>query len=275
MTLSTPLSRRLRRCAALAPALAPALAVLVHGAAVAAAPAAEARAQTLIDLNPILSGYEIQVRASDAGLRLEGTVADAAEQALAAALTALVADGAEIDNALGLDADLPDAPGPLFVADEDATIATRLQQTLRWQKDTAGLGIEVEVNRGEVRLNGEVGTTATKDRVAALAATTEGVDAVFNYISVDPADIPAIREQQARLADVERADAWIASRLRRLLQFDTTVNAHSIEVEARDGTAILSGAVTSSAERSVAEGLAANLPGVREVDSRLVIERPR
>lgn len=199
-----------------------ALALLAHGAAVAAEPGTETRAQTLIDLNPILSGYEIQVRAGDAGLRLEGSVADAAEQQLAEALTALVAGGAEIENALDLEADLPDAPEPLFVSDEDATIATRLRQTLRWQKDTAGLDIEVEVNRGEVRLNGEVGTTATKDRVAALAATTEGVDAVFNYISVDPADIPAIREQQAKLADVKRADVWIASRLRRLLQFDTT-----------------------------------------------------
>ncbi|WP_295881564.1 BON domain-containing protein [uncultured Thiohalocapsa sp.] len=265
------LAHRLRRCTthALAAAL-----VLQCAAAVAASGAAT-RAQTLIDLNPILSGYAIQVRPSDTGLRLEGSVADAAEQQLAQALAVLVADGAEIDNALGLDAELPDTPGPLFGADEDATIATRLRQTLDWQKDTAGLGIELEVNRGEVRLNGQVGTTGTKDRVAALAATTEGVDAVFNYISVDPANIPAIREQQAQLADAERADAWIASRLRRLLQFDTTVNAHSIEVEARDGTAILSGAVTSSAERNVAEGLAANLPGVREVDSRLVIERPR
>jgi osmotically-inducible protein OsmY len=270
MTHFRPLSR-LRRCTIQAMALA----LLANSAAAAAAPGSEARAQTLIDLNPVLSGYDIRVRASDAGLRLEGSVADVAERQLAEALTALVAGGAEIQNALGLEADLPDAPGPLFVADEDATIATRLRQTLRWQKDTAGLGIEVEVNRGEVRLNGQVGTTATKDRVATLAATTEGVDAVFNYISVDPANIPAIRERQARVADVEHADAWIASRLRRLLQFDTTVNAHTIEVEARDGTAILSGAVTSSAERNVAEGLATNLPGVREVDSRLVIERPR
>jgi len=235
----------------------------------------QARAQTLIDVNPLLSGHEIRVAAADSGLRLEGSVADTAEQRLAEALTALVAEGAEIDNALTVGADLPDSSGSLFQEDEDQTTAARLRQTLSWQQDTAGLDIELEVNRGEVRLNGEVGTTATKDRIASLAATTEGVDAVFNYISVDPANIPAIRELQAELERADRPDAWIASRVRRLLQFDTTVNAHSIEVDARDGTAILSGAVTSSAERKVAEDLAATVPGVRDLDSRLVIERPR
>jgi hyperosmotically inducible protein len=186
-----------------------------------------------------------------------------------------VADGAAVENALTLAADLPDAPGTLFGEDEDETTAARLRQTYSWQKDTAGLGIDVEVNRGEVRLNGEVGSSATKDRIAALAATTEGVAEVFNYISVDPARIPDIRERQAKLDGVQRTDAWIASRLRRLLQFDTTVNAHSIEVEARDGTAILTGTVTSSAERTVAEARAAQVPGVRDLESRLVIEAPR
>ena len=40
------------------------------------------------------------------------------------------------------------------------------------------------------------------------------------------------------------------------------------------GKVILSGTVTSSAERSVAESLAERVPGVAAVDSRLIIERP-
>jgi len=237
--------------------------------------AADIRAQTLIETNSLLSGYDIRVVGGDGRLRLEGAVGDPADRRLAEALTARVADGAEVVNELSLEAELPDAPGSLYVAEQDLTTAARLRQTLRWQKDTAGLGIELEVNRGAVRLNGEAGTTATKDRVAALAATTEGVDEVFNYISVDPGQIPAIRERQAELAAEEHPDAWIASRLRRLLTFDTTVNAHSIEVEVRDGTVILSGSVASSAERKVAEALAADMLGVGDVDSRLIIERPR
>ena len=83
------------------------------------------------------------------------------------------------------------------------------------------------------------------------------------------------RDRQAEFAGVHHSDRWISSRLLRLLRFDTTVNAHSIAVKALTGKVILSGAVTSSAERSVAETLARRLPGVTEVDSRLIIERPR
>ncbi|MCG6940937.1 MAG: BON domain-containing protein [Thiohalocapsa sp.] len=232
------------------------------------------RAQTLIDVNPLLSGYEIRVTRADGRLRLEGAVADESDRGLAAALVALAADGAEVDNALRLDAPLPDAPGHLFTGEEDLTTAARLRQILSWQKDAAGLDVEVNVDGGAAHLSGNVGTTSERDRIAALAATTEGVDQVFNYISVDPELIAAIRDRQAAIAKARHSDAWIANRLRRLLQFNTTVNAHSIEVEARDGTLVLSGTVTSSAERSVAEALAEQVPGVTEVDSQLIIERP-
>jgi osmotically-inducible protein OsmY len=247
----------------------------VPAIAVAAQPDAVVRAQTLIDVNPLLSGYGLRVVSGDGPLRLEGSVADASDRALAAALATLVAEGAGIDNALDLDGTVPKAPGGLFGDDEDLTIAARLRQTLKWQTDTAGLDIEVDVDGGAVHLNGNVGTTAEKDRVVALAGTTEGVDRVFSYISVDPDLIPAIRDRQAELAGVHHSDRWISSRLLRLLRYDTTVNAHSIEVEALEGKVILSGTVTSSAERSVAEALAGRVPGVTAVDSRLIIDRPR
>jgi osmotically-inducible protein OsmY len=244
-------------------------------AAVGAQPDAAVRAQTLIDVNPLLSGYGIRVVGGDGPLRLEGSVADASDRDLAAALAALVADGAGIDNALGLEAAVPKARGGLFADDEDLTTTARLRQALKWQTDTAALDIDVDVDGGAVHLNGNVGTTAEKDRVVALAATTDGVDRVFSYISVDPDLIPAIRDRQAELARVHRSDSWISSRLRRLLRFDTTVNAHSIEIEALEGKVFLSGTVTSSAERSVAETLSGRVLSVTAVDSRLIIERPR
>jgi len=244
-------------------------------AALPAQPDATVRAQTLINVNPLLSGYGIRVVGGDGRLRLEGSVADASERELVAALAALVADGAGIDNALDLEAVVPKAPGRLFGDDEDLTTAARLRQALKWQTDTAGLDIDVDVDGGAVHLSGNVGTTAEKNRVVALAATTEGVDRAFSYISVDPDLIPAIRGRQAELAGVHHSDRWISRRLLRLLRFNTTVNAHSIEVESLEGKVILSGAVTSSAERSVAESLAGRVPGVTAVDSRLIIDRPR
>jgi osmotically-inducible protein OsmY len=236
--------------------------------------AAATKAQTLIDLSPLLNGYDIRVLDGDGRLRLEGAVADASERELAAALAAVATDGAEVDNALRAGVSLPETSGELFSTSQDLTTAARLRQRLRWQRNTAPLDIEIDVEAGAVHLNGTVGTTTERERIATLAATTEGVQEVFDYISVDPERIPAIRERQAAAAATRHPDAWIASRLRRLLQFDTTVNADRIEVDARNGTAVLSGTVTSSAERKVAETLAEQLPGVTGVDSRLIIEEP-
>jgi osmotically-inducible protein OsmY len=105
------------------------------------------------------------------------------------------------------------------------------------------------------------GSSSQSARVTPLAATTEGVDRVFSYISVDPDLIPADRPRKDEFAGAHHADRWISSRLLRLLRFDTTVNAHSIEVEALEAKAILSGTVTSSAERSVAGTTAAQIAG--------------
>ena len=85
-------------------------------------------------------------------------------------------------------------------------------------------------------------------------------------------DFHRTQENMRAICDAKKR---IGSRVLRLLRFDTTVNAHSIEVETLEGKVILSGTVTSSAERNVAETLAGRVPGVTAVDSRLIIERPR
>lgn len=232
-----------------------------------------AKAQVLIDMNPLLAGYAIEVRASDGELRLEGAVANEIEANLATELARLMAGSGEVESALSLEAPMPKANSGLITEVQDRTTAARLQQRLRWQVSNIPMDVQVEVERGVVRLNGQVGTSATKDRMAAMAESTEGVNEVFNYISVDPGLIADERKQQGRAEQMERDDDWISSRLRALLQSDTTVNDRSIEIKVSEGVVTLSGSVTSAAERSVAEGIAGDIPGVREVDSRLIIER--
>ncbi|MFP4077474.1 MAG: BON domain-containing protein [Halochromatium sp.] len=234
-----------------------------------------AKAQVLIDMNPLLSGYAIEVRASDAGLRLEGAVANEIEATLATQLARLLADeGTEVESALILEAPMPESISSGLITEvQDRTTAARLQQRLRWQVRNIPLDVRVEVDRNVVRLHGQVGASATKDRIAAMAESTEGVNEVFNYISIDPDLIADEREQHGRAERLERSDRWISSRLRALLQADTTVNDRAIEIKVRDGEVTLSGSVSSSAERSVAETIAGDMPGAREVDSRLIIER--
>jgi osmotically-inducible protein OsmY len=233
-----------------------------------------AKVQVLIDVNPLLGGYSIRARPTERGVRLEGAIANAIEADLAEDLARLmVGDAAEVESALSLDAPMPEVESGLIVRLQDRTTAARLRQRLRWQVSNLPLDVQAEVERGVVRLNGQVGAAATKDRIAAMAESTEGVGEVFNYISVDPSLIAAEREEQGRAGQLTRDDAWIKSRLRALLKSDTTVNDRAIEIKVQDAVVMLSGSVTSSAERNVAETIAGDVPGVREVDSRLIIER--
>lgn len=176
-----------------------------------AAPAERAaKAQVLIDMNPLLGGYRIEVQASDAGLRLEGAVANEIEATLATQLARLIAgEDTEVESALDLEAPMPEANSGLITEVQDRTTAARLQQRLRWQVRNIPLDVR---------------------------------------------------------AEVDREDDWIRGRLRALLQSDTTVNARSIEIKVREAVVTLSGSVTSSVERSVAETIAGNVPGVREID---------
>lgn len=232
------------------------------------------QAQMLMRINPLLDGYEIRVIPFPDKWRLEGAVANAIEADLARELAKLMAtDETKIVDALERDAAMAADERTLRDDIRDRTTAARLRQRLRWQTRNSPLDVSVEVDKGMVRLHGQVGTTATKDRLAAMAASTIGVDEVFSYMSVDPALIPKEREAQRRAETENAEDAWIQARLRRLLASDTRVNARAIDMAVENGRVTLSGSVSSVAERNVAETLAEYTPGVRELDSRLVIDR--
>ncbi len=233
-----------------------------------------AKVETIIALNQHLSGYAIQILSQDGRLRIEGSVPSVIERTLAEDLANLVANGVPVDNALELDATFAASPGPLTARVEDLDVATRIRERLEWQISTSGLEVSVEIDGGIARLQGRVGSTGASDRVATLVRTTEGVREVFNYINVDPDVLTEERERQAAVAEVQRSDTWIANRLEAVLRYDTTVNASSMQVSSTDGVVLLRGTVTSLAERQVAEALAGDILGVREVESLLSFERP-
>ncbi|MEY6433233.1 BON domain-containing protein [Thioalkalicoccus limnaeus] len=236
--------------------------------------ATAAKIQTLLTINEHLSGYPIRVSETDEGLRLEGTVSNDVERDLASALAGLVAGRTRIDNALTLGGELADEPSRLAKQVQDLNTAVRLQQPLDWKVSLAGADVRFEVDDGTIRLHGRVGSTQTADRLTTLANHTDGVHEVFNYLAVDSALISAERDAQATAAEAERPDAWIERRLRKLLIFNTSVNANTIEPVVNNGAVVLRGTVSSTVERQIVESLAEDLVGVREVTSLLIIDSP-
>lgn len=236
--------------------------------------AAAAKVETLITVNEHLSGYSIRVSETDEGLRLEGTVSNDVERELASALARLVAGRARVENALAVGGELADEPSRVAKQVQDLNTAARLQQPLNWKVSLAGADVRFEVDGGTIRLHGRVGSTQTADRLTTLADYTDGVREVFNYLAVDSALISAERDAQAAAVEAERSDAWIELRLRKLMRFNTNVNANTIEPVVNNGIVVLRGTVSSAAERQIVESLAEDLLGVREVTSLLIIEAP-
>lgn len=68
-----------------------------------------------------------------------------------------------------------------------------------------------------------------------------------------------------------RADARIRDDVCDRLLLDEQIDARAIEVNVADGTVKLSGVVTNRSDRRVAEWLAEGVPGVGDVDNRLLI----
>ncbi|MFG6465326.1 BON domain-containing protein [Roseateles sp. BYS87W] len=94
------------------------------------------------------------------------------------------------------------APAPVVAAapavtpdPADAGITQQVRQALATDARLAGLGIVVSTDRGVVKLEGQAPDPAARDRAGVLAATTQGVKAVDNRLS-----LPAVASGPASAA---------------------------------------------------------------------------
>jgi hyperosmotically inducible protein len=67
------------------------------------------------------------------------------------------------------------------------------------------------------------------------------------------------------------ADRALAARVKDALLADKSLNAHGIEVDARDGAVTLFGTVGNKAGREQAAKIAAGIEGARSVENKLVV----
>ena len=67
------------------------------------------------------------------------------------------------------------------------------------------------------------------------------------------------------------ADRSLAARVKEALLADKSLNAHGIEVDAKDGVVTLFGTVANKARREQAAKVAARVDGARSVDNKLVV----
>jgi osmotically-inducible protein OsmY len=139
----------------------------------------------------------------------------------------------------------------------DADLAKAVLSALRWDAAIPAGKIDVTVSQGWVTLKGEVDYGFQKRDAERAVRRLAGVKGVTNLIIVKPPMTPTPTELKQ---SIEKA-----------LIRNAETDARHITVELQDGKTILRGTVRSYAEKKAAEDTAWSMPGVAEVDNRIMI----
>lgn len=152
-------------------------------------------------------------------------------------------------------------------AASDLRIHLAIETELARSDELSALMIDTDVQDGEVRLQGEVKSSAERELAEQLAKSVEGVKSVRNDLEVK-SDEPTLAE---RFMD-GASDAALTTRVKSRLLASNNTSGFAISVKTDDSVVTLSGEVESDTERELAELIAANTSGVQEVRNNLRIE---
>lgn len=233
---------------------------------------AEASIATAIILNRHLNPFEISVDVAGNTAILTGVVDESIDRELAEQV-ALGVNGIErVDNQIKVDSKAQrhaSSNGERNFGEvvEDASITASVKSKLLWNSETEGLDMNVDTQRGVVTLKGNADNSARKELAGRIASNTHGVRQVINQLQIK--DDRGVTEKAENVADdtaMAISDGWITTKVKSSLAMTKNVDAFDINVDTKDGAVSLSGTVSSSAERALAEQVARNIRGVKSVN---------
>lgn len=208
----------------------------------------------------------------DGVLVLEGEVSDIAAKRLAPCLAASVPGIGEVEDRLRVAPAERRGDGAIldslrsFVLSEpvfrNCSISVREKGKTRSLRSIDGERagwIEISVQDGSIRLQGEVISLSHMRMAELLAWWTPGCRDVVNDIRVIPAE--------------EDTDAEVTDALLFALEKDPLVQAEQTHVSTRNHVVTLDGFVRTEEERRMAERDAWYIPGVRDVINRIEVRR--
>jgi hyperosmotically inducible protein len=176
-------------------------------------------------------------------------------------LVALIAGAATLSMAACSATRTQRAPGEQV---DDATILTSVKSKLVSNKVTDAGDINVDVNRGVVKLSGFVDNADQKSQAATVARSVDGVTSVQNDIAVKKGDSSSAGE----VVD----DSILTAKVKTALIGSSSTKAHQINVETHQGVVQLSGFVDNAAAKSAATDVAKSVTGVKDVKNELSVK---
>ncbi|XNK11410.1 divisome-associated lipoprotein YraP [Haemophilus influenzae] len=138
---------------------------------------------------------------------------------------------------------------------DDETLEFKVENAV--EKD-AQIKAEGRVNavsyNGRVLLIGQVPNSDVKDTATALAKGVEGVNEVYNELTVSP---------KISFAQISK-DSWLTTQVKSKMFVDGRVKATDVKVISENGEVFLLGNVTQS-QANAAAGIASKISGVKKV----------
>lgn len=229
---------------------------------------------TTYALSPYLRAYNLNVSVQNGKATLTGKVDGDVNKDLAKQIALGVNGVKEVDNQIVVEADYvtPARSSERSYGEviDDATITAAVKSKLLWSKHANGLAIDVDTNRGKVKLTGTADSGAAKELAGLLAMNTHGVVSVNNQLVIDGSKLTVADNTRGSVdkAGQNMADSWITTKVKSTFMYSSNVNSSDISVSTDSGIVTLSGKVNSGAERALAVELAQNVRGVKSVDSK-------
>jgi len=216
--------------------------------------------ETALFQDPATDLYELNVSVTDKVVTLSGTVDSYQEKSLSEDVAKSVKGVVGLNNAIDI---------TYKVNRPDLEIKADIEQALKWNVQVDDGLIEVEVNKGEVTLNGVVGSAAEK-KIALYSSWVAGVSSVnTDGLTVEWwAEDKDLRKNKSQAV----SDQEIEEAIKDAALYDPRVASFKISPEANQGWVTLRGTVDNLKAKMSAEKLAENTTGVLGVSNRIKVQ---
>lgn len=156
---------------------------------------------------------------------------------------------------------------------DDTAIANRVSAKLGIDPDLRQYDIHVDADENIVTLRGIVDSSQARQQAEKIARDSRGVRGVNNMLEVGEAGrTGGGGSDRAAAGDRDRPDAWLTTKVKSKLATDMDTRARDVDVDTENAIVTLSGVVRSQQEAQLAERLARETEGVREVRNELQVE---
>ncbi len=146
---------------------------------------------------------------------------------------------------------------------DDAALLTSVKSALVANPVTEAGEINVDVNRGTVKLSGFVDSQQEKSKAGDVARNVDGVKTVQNDI--------AVKTENSSTGEVID-DSILTAKVKAALIESPETKAHQINVETKLGVVQLSGFVDTAAAKAAATSVAKSVTGVKSVKNELSVK---